>query len=636
MIDKLSYRTVRFFIDAMIVGVAFYLAYLSRYDGRIPPFQRRQFLLLLVPMIVGRLVTQMLFQLHKHKWRYVSTFDIIRISQAYAAFSLVLLGLRFALPLTERYDLFRISIGVIAVEFMISLLGTMSVRSLRRFLHDHTANKRSKGEPARRILLVGAGTHGVTVANEMMLSPGMRVVGFLDDDPKKIGAVIGGVPVLGPVSSLKELAHKHRVDEVLICIPPTSQKKFNGAFPKDLSVSTRIIPTLDEMLSAEVSVPSSSEVAPRSYPSRVFKDPVRVDGYGPASICDKTILITGGAGFIGSSLAERLAEHNRVILFDLAFRHKPVGFTRLLSHPNVRAVEGSLLEGVDLKGLCSEADIVVHAAALVGVNRVCCAGRETLETNYVGTSKLLQALEGNDKLLRFIYFSTSEVFGVNSFRVDESSPPSVGPIAEARWSYAIAKLAGEHLVKAYFRETAMPIAIVRPFNIFGPKRTGEHALLRFILNALSGKPVQVHGDGSQIRSWCYIDDFCSALVQMLERPEAVGEDFNIGNAFNTLTIGDLARKVVDLCGVDVPIQFVDHPFPDISIRVPSLTKAQSLLGYKPRYDLDLALSLTIDWYRKHLTFFDAAESKAAAASRESDSLRSVRAPQIAMTRVAGA
>ena len=637
MLDMLRSRTARFVIDAVIVGVAFYLAYFLRYDGRIPTFQRRQFLMLLVPIIVGRLVSQMLFGLHKHKWRYVSTFDIVRVLQAYSAFTFLILSLRLLLPETSPYDLLRLPIGVIAMEFMISFLGTIGARSLRRFVHERAANERN-GKSARRILLVGAGIHGVTVANEMMLSHGMHVVGFLDDDPKKIGAVIGGVPVLGPVSSLKQLVDKHKVDEVLICIPPTSQKHFNGVLPKDLSVSTRIIPTLDEILSADHAPPSFSESPLHSKTSSSSRTAGPVDAYLPTSISEKTILITGGAGFIGSSLAERLAEHNRLILLDVAFSQKPVEFTRLLGHPNVRTVQGSLLDGLDLRSLCAEADIVVHAAALVGVNRVCNAGRETLETNYVGTSRLLQALEGNKKLLRFIYFSTSEVFGVNSFRVDESSPPSVGPIAEARWSYAIAKLAGEHLVKAYFRETGMPIAIVRPFNIFGPKRTGEHALLRFILNALSGKPLQVHGDGSQIRSWCYIDDFCSALVQMLERPEAVGEDFNIGNAFNTLTIGDLARKVVDLCGVDVPIQFVDHPFPDISIRVPSLTKAQSLLGYKPRYDLDLALSLTVDWYRKHLSFFDATESKPAVTSREPDvaTLQNVRVSEIAMTRAAGA
>ena len=128
-------------------------------------------------------------------------------------------------------------------------------------------------------------------------------------------------------------------------------------------------------------------------------------------------------------------------------------------------------------------------------------------------------------------------------------------------------------------------------------------MLRFILTALSGQPLQVHGDGSQIRSWCYIEDFCSALLAMLERPQAVGEDFNIGHPGNTITIYELARKIVALSESKAPITFVESPFPDISIRVPSLTKAENLLGYRPLYDLDSALTLTIDWYRRHWSFF---------------------------------
>jgi len=615
-IDKLSSSTTRFIIDGLMVGAALYLAYLARYDGRIPQFQQRQLLLWLVPLILGRLFTQIPFGLHKHKWRYVSTFDVIRICEAYAAFSLVLLCLRLLLPPTASYDLFRLPMGVIALELMTSLLGTIAVRALRQFIHQRSPNK-AKRDMVRRILLVGAGVHGVTVANEMILSGGTRVVGFVDNDPEKIGAVIAGVPVLGQVSSLTRLVHKHKVDEVLICIPPKAQEKLRSELPSDLSVRTRIVPTLDQMLSAEAGLPHLSDTPLRPRMPSAVRSAPQIDPYRSSLIRDKTILITGGAGFIGSSLAEKLVDNNQLILFDIAFRQKPVQFTRLLDHPNVRTVEGSLLDGVDMRKLCQQADMVVHAAALVGVNNVCNAGRKTLETNYVGTSRLLQALEGHKKLQRLIYFSTSEVFGVNSFRVDESSPPSVGPIAEARWSYAIAKLAGEHLVKAYFRETGMPIVIVRPFNVFGPKRTGEHALLRFILHALSGEPLQVHGDGSQIRSWCYIDDFCSALLLMLERSEAVGEDFNIGNASNTLTIYELARKVVDLCAAEVPIDFVAHPFPDISIRVPSLIKAQSLLGYKPRYDLDSAMLLTVNWYREHLGFFETSRPRPVAASHYS-------------------
>ena len=328
-----------------------------------------------------------------------------------------------------------------------------------------------------------------------------------------------------------------------------------------------------------------------------------VNGAPQTSICNKTILITGGAGFIGSHLAEKLAPNNHLILLDLTFRQKPIAFTPLLSHPNVRLVEGNLLNSTSLRAVCQQAEMVVHTAALVGVGRVCNAGREALETNYVGTYRLLKALEGNRKLHRLIYFSSSEIFGSNSFGVDEYATPSVGPIGESRWTYAIAKLAGEHLVKAYFRELGMPVVIVRPFNVFGPKRTGEHAIMRFIVEGLSGRPLQVHGDGSQVRSWCYIDDLCSAVLLMLERSDAVGDDFNIGNASNTLTIYQLARKVVELCSTDVPINFIEHPFPDISIRVPSTAKAQSRLGYNPRHDFDSALGLTFDWYRDHLNFF---------------------------------
>ena len=614
-LDKLSSFTLRFVVDGLITGAALWLAFLARYDGKVPRFEHRQLLLWTGPVIVGCLLIKVLFGIHKHKWRYVGVVEVVQILESYATFSFILLCLRLLLPSSAAFDLFRLPIGVIAMHFMMSLLGSVGVRYLRRLIHQR-ANNLASGGVARRILLVGAGIHGITVANEMVLSRGVRVVGFVDDDPGKIGAVIAGVPVLGPVSSLSKIIDDQDVDEVLVCVPPTSQQQLDLHLPKDGSVRTRIIPTLNEILSAENNWFGFSGTA--SDPKPLAARPVvPIDSHRPSPIRGKTILITGGAGFIGCSLAERLVDNNQLILLDLEFHRKPAEFTRLMGHPNVRLVRGNLLDGLlsdqqgdgrqqkfDLRSLCHEADMVVHAAALVGVNRVCNAGRETLETNYVGTSRLLQAIEGSKKLQRLIYFSTSEVFGVNSFRVDESSPPSVGPIAEARWSYSIAKLAGEHLVKAYFRETQMPIAIVRPFNIFGPRRTGEHALLRFILNALTGKPLQVHGDGSQIRSWCYIDDFCSALLLMLERTEAVGEDFNIGNPSNTLTIYELARKVVDLCETHSPIEFVEHPFPDISIRVPSLAKAHSLLGYKPHYHLDVALTLTIEWYRKHLSFFE--------------------------------
>jgi nucleoside-diphosphate-sugar epimerase len=222
----------------------------------------------------------------------------------------------------------------------------------------------------------------------------------------------------------------------------------------------------------------------------------------------------------------------------------------------------------------------------------------------------LKALEKSSRLERFIYFSTSEVFGVNSFRVNEDTPTAIGPAAEARWSYAIAKLAGEHLVKAYHRQAGIPVVTVRPFNVFGPRRLGAHAVLSFILNALQGNPIEVHGDGSQIRSWCYIADFCDALVEMIARPGAVGEDFNVGNPKNTITIYELARMVLEVTGRTVPILLTESPFPDIEIRVPSLEKARQILDYKPVYDLRQGLQLTADWYRENLDFFEKKPTRA--------------------------
>ncbi|PYV21976.1 MAG: hypothetical protein DMG24_18095 [Acidobacteria bacterium] len=601
MIEKLNNITMRSVIEGVIIAVGFFFAYQVRYDGNVPPFHIYQFWVLFIPLAVGRLATNALFGLHRRKWCYVDGPDVIRAAEAYAIFSVVPLLLRLTLP--TKWTLFRIPMGVIAIEFMISLLGALSARLLRQTLY-HRNGATVASRDVRRMLLVGAGIHGVTVAEEMVRNKGMHVVGFVDDDPLKIGSVIAGVRVLGPISTVPEIVREHEVDEVLVCIPPAARPGLNLNGPgSPLSVRTTVVPTLDEILDAEAPANGSSSSTLLARPRAEGK--VQIPAPSTAtSIRGKTILITGGAGFIGSSLAEKLAPNNQLLLFDLTFSDKPVGFTRLLKHPNVRTIQGGLLEdGGKLRGLCQQADMVVHAAAVVGVNRVCSSGRETLETNYVGTSRLLQALEQNKKLERLIYFSTSEVFGVNSFRVDENSPASVGPIAESRWSYAIAKLAGEHLVQSYYRETGLPIAIVRPFNIFGPKRTGDHAMLRFILSALSGQPLEVHGDGSQIRSWCYIEDFCSALLAMLEKPQAVGEDFNIGVPGNTVTIYELARKIVALSESKAPITFVESPFPDISIRVPSLTKAENLLGYKPLYDLDSALTLTIDWYRRHWSFF---------------------------------
>jgi len=614
-------RTNQYILEGVIVGVSFYLAFLIRYEGAIPPYHQYQFWTLLLPVIAGRLLTNYLFGLHRIQWRYIGFRDADRISRAYIAFSLALLLLRFSLP--SEAGVVRIPASVITIELLLSLLGAMGIRLGRRYMyesHSREANPDSTAGP-RRVLLVGAGMMGASTAKEIASDSSVKIVGFLDDDPLKRGCKIAGVSVLGTTAELIEIVRSERVDSVLVCIAPAARGSFNRlvALLDGLPVTSKFVPTITEILDSQdglhLAVGHSNgngnvhSVASPSTQEELCELPDQ-----QSEIRNKTILITGGAGFIGSTLAERLSKNNQILLLDRLFQNQPITFTSLLRHPNVRMMEADILGESAVDDFAREADIVIHAAAIVGVGRVCSYPRETLETNFTGTSRILKALEKSKRLERFLYFSTSEVFGVNSFRVHEDTPTAVGPAAEARWSYAIAKLAGEHLVKAYHRQAGMPVVTVRPFNVFGPRRLGSHAILGFVLNSLTGKPIEVHGDGSQIRSWCYIEDFCDAVIEMLARPKAVGEDFNIGNPQNTVTILQLAREVIHVTGRSVPIELTTSPFPDIEIRVPSLEKAADLLGYQPKYDLRRGLELTTDWYREHLDFFETKLSRAAVTS----------------------
>lgn len=610
-------RTNQQMLDGAIVGFSFYCAYLIGYSWHLTiPHSYKSFGLLLA-VIAGRLLTNFLFGLHRIQWRYIGLQDALHTARAYLSFSFFLLLLRFVLP--QKAADFKLPIRVIAIEFLLSLLGAMSVRVLRRYIYEVQSKKNFGPENGRRrLLLIGAGMMGAQVARDMASDSSVEVVGFLDDDPAKAGSIIAGTRVLGPTSMLAEIVDTRKVDSVLICISPRARGALNRlvALLDSLSVTSRFVPTITEILDAsDRFIGSKPDTRSNGNGHSSRNGTPRNAQVEPSSeIRNKTILITGGAGFIGSSLAERLVANNEVILLDRFFHNQPMTFTSLAKNPRIRTVEADILEGKAIEDLAEEAEIVIHAAAIVGVGRVCSYPRETLETNFAGTLRVLKAFEKSRRLERFVYFSTSEVFGVNSFRVHEDTPTAVGPAAEARWSYAIAKLAGEHLVKAYHRQSGMPVVTVRPFNVFGPRRLGANAVSSFILSSLQGSPIEVHGDGAQIRSWCYIDDFCRALIEMIARPRAVGEDFNIGNPKNTITISQLAHLVLDVTKEHVPIIFTESGFPDIGIRVPSLDKARQILDFEPVYDMRRGLELTVEWYRKNLDFFEKRSARASAAA----------------------
>lgn len=314
----------------------------------------------------------------------------------------------------------------------------------------------------------------------------------------------------------------------------------------------------------------------------------------------KRILITGGGGFVGTALAERLEQDNELTLMDIDFDNNAFSFSNLIGKRNIHLVRANILEAQqEIAEATREAQIVIHTAAMLGVQEVISNAIRTLEVNYSGTSNILKGLSGSKMCERFVFFSTSEIFGSNAFRITESGDSILSSVQDVRWCYCISKLAAEHLSFGYFRQKGLPVVVVRPFNIFGPLRVGDYVVARFILRALQNENLEIYGDGSQIRAWCYIDDFCDALLQTIQVKEAVGQAFNIGNSGNTLTIRALAEMVISLCGSRSKIVSKAPNFTDIDIRVPDASKAREMLGFNPKVGIKDGLKMTIEWVEKN-------------------------------------
>lgn len=316
-------------------------------------------------------------------------------------------------------------------------------------------------------------------------------------------------------------------------------------------------------------------------------------------ISGKRIFITGGAGFIGSTLAERLVDKNEVVAFD-HLRRNSLGRTRLLDHPNFRLVAGDVLDFSSLRQAMDGAELIIHCAGIAGIDTVTTRPVETMRVNIVGSFNTFDCAHEIGTCERIVAYSTSEVFGQLAFRSSEMDGAMVGVVGEARWTYAVSKLAEEHLALAAWSERGLPAVVVRPFNVYGPGQVGEGALRSFILAALRDEPLQVHGDGSQIRAWLYVDDMVQGTLLALTEPAAAGESFNIGNPRAATTIYDLAERVIRVTGSNSSLEFFDRPGVDVELRVPSIAKARDLLGFRASVDLDEGIAKTADFFRASL------------------------------------
>jgi UDP-glucose 4-epimerase len=314
----------------------------------------------------------------------------------------------------------------------------------------------------------------------------------------------------------------------------------------------------------------------------------------------KRIFITGGAGFIATTLARRLVDANEVIALDNLHRDALSG-SELAEHPNLSFVTADVLDAEAVREAARGATHIVHCAAIAGVDTVRANPVLTMRVNLIGTYNVLEAaLATRETVERLVDFSTSEVFGPNAYNVDEGQVTTTGSVGEARWTYAVSKLAGEHMSHAYHDEFGLPCVTLRPFNVYGPGQIGGGAIRAFIEAAIADRDLTIHGDGSQIRAWCYVDDMAQGVLLALERPEAVGQSFNIGNKRSAVTVYDLAHRIHRLSGARGRVVHVPRDYVDIELRIPNVDKARELLGFEAKVDLDEGLERTISWYRQRL------------------------------------
>ena len=318
-------------------------------------------------------------------------------------------------------------------------------------------------------------------------------------------------------------------------------------------------------------------------------------------------LLTGGAGFVGSHLAEALLDQGHAVqVIDDLSTGSMDNIVHLKGRPGFAYVIDSIMNESLTAELIDRADVVFHLAAAVGVKLIVEAPVRTIETNVHGTEVVLTHASKKGKLV--VVFSTSEVYGKNvDVPFDEDADLVMGPTPKHRWAYACSKALDEFLALAYWKERKLPVVIVRLFNTVGPRQTGRYGMVipTFVRQALLGLPITVYGDGRQTRSFTYVGDVVNGLVALAEEPRAIGQVFNLGNS-EEISIGELAERVKTMTGsaseiVRIPYdEAYEAGFEDMPRRVPNLAKARALVGYTPTIGLDEILRRVIDHARATL------------------------------------
>jgi UDP-glucose 4-epimerase len=316
-------------------------------------------------------------------------------------------------------------------------------------------------------------------------------------------------------------------------------------------------------------------------------------------------LITGGAGFIGSHLAEKLLESgHEVFIIDNLWTGKLKNIDAVQNHPKLHLVVDTILNESVMNEMIFKVDHIYHLAAAVGVRNIMDHPVETIDTNVKGTETVLRLANRFKK--KVLIASTSEIYGKHvEHSLSEDDNRVMGSVKKRRWAYACSKTLDEFQAMAYYDEKKLPVVIARLFNTVGPRQTGQYGMVlpNFVQSALLGKPITVFGDGTQARSFCHVRDVVNALTKLMSESKAEGDIFNVGNDYE-VSINDLAQKVKELTGSQSVIEHIPYEkaygpgFEDMERRCPNIEKIGELIGFDPEHNLDTMIQDVIDYFKK--------------------------------------
>jgi UDP-glucose 4-epimerase len=317
------------------------------------------------------------------------------------------------------------------------------------------------------------------------------------------------------------------------------------------------------------------------------------------------ILITGGAGFIGSHLAENLLEAgHEVFVIDNLWTGKLSNLKHIHNNDRLHLIVDTILNESVMNELVFKVDHVYHLAAAVGVMNIMDHPVETLDINVKGTEVVLRLANRFKK--KVWVASSSEIYGKHvDGELLEDDDRILGSVKKRRWAYACSKTLDEFLALAYFDEKKLPVVITRLFNTVGPRQTGQYGMVlpNFVQSALLGKPIKVYGDGTQSRNFTHVHDVIGAITKLMDEPKAEGDIFNVGGGYE-ITINELAEKVKEMTGSSSEIEHIPYEkaygpgFEDMQRRCPSIEKIKGLIGFEPSYDIDAIIESVIDYFKE--------------------------------------